>query len=400
MERIIIVFLVILIVLQIFIILKKNNSEDLSPMVRELWEFKNSISEIISSKFTVILKENRDNEKTLREAITKSIDDMTQKVDHKLQNIQQDNNQQLEKMRNTVDEKLQNTLEKRLWESFKIVSDRLEQVHKWLGEMQSLAIWVGDLKKVLSNVKTRWILWEIQLENILEQILTPDQYDKNVKTKKWSSSVVEFAIKLPWKEDWKIVYIPVDAKFPLEKYHHLIDAYEVWNSDEIKLRARELEVAVLNSAKDIRDKYIDIPNTTDFGIMFFPIEWLYAEIVRLPWILEKLQKELKVMVCGPTTLVAMLNSLQMWFRTIAIEKRSSEVWNILASVKKEFETFGAVLEKAQRKIKDADKELDNLVWTRTRKMQQKLTQIENNQVLDSEDVISSTDNILEINVES
>lgn len=393
MEYIIIILLIINLIILILNSINKKNI-DTSPLVKELWEFKNSITQTVHNKFSDILKENRENEKTLRESVnktienlntaikekidtvTKAVDSMTTKVDKKLENIQKDNNEQLEKMRNTVDEKLQNTLEKRLGESFKLVSERLELVHKWLWEMQNLATWVWDLKKVLSNVKTRWTLGEIQLWNILEQILSPEQYDKNVKTKKDSNAIVEFAIKLPWKEEWKTIYIPLDAKFPLEKYHQLIDAYDLWDVSIIKEKSKELENAVLLSAKDIRDKYIDIPHTTEFGIMFFPIEWLYAEVVRSPWLLEKLQKEFKIMISWPTTLVAMLNSLQMWFRTLAIEKRSSEVWNILASVKKEFGTFGLVLEKAQKKIREADKEIDNLVWTRTKQMNLKLRKID------------------------
>ena len=211
--------------------------------------------------------------------------------------------------------------------------------------------------------------------NILEQILSPEQYDKNVKVKSWSSEVVEFAIKLPWKEKDKFVYIPVDSKFPLEKYHAVVDAYEWADPEQVKITVKELESAIMKSAKDIRDKYISVPETTDFWIMFLPIEWLYAEVVRTPWLLEKLQSS-KVMVAWPTTLVAMLNSLQMWFRTLAIEKRSSEVRNILWAVKKEFDTFGAVLAKAQKKIQEADKEIDTLVTTRTTQIQRKLKDVQ------------------------
>ncbi len=373
--------------------IKDDLSNNLSTIIEKIWELRNSITDTLWNKFSEIFKENRENSEKQNESINKAIDSlnnsikekmdqikltidsMTEKVDSKLQTIQKDNTEQLEKMRQTVDEKLQNTLEKRLWESFKLVSERLEEVHKWLWEMQNLATWVWDLKKVLSNVKTRWNLWEIQLEQILEQFLSPEQYDKNVKTKPDSRDLVEFAIKLPWKEDGKIVYIPVDAKFPLEKYHCLVDAYEIWDPDWIKLSMKELETSIKNSAKDIRNKYISVPNTTDFWIMFLPIEWLYAEVVRSPELLEYVQKDLKIMVAWPTTLVAMLNSLQMWFRTLAIEKRSSEVWNVLWDVKTEFEKFWAVLEKAQKKIKEADQELDNLVTTRTNKMNQKLNNI-------------------------
>ena len=380
------------IILQLIPIIFKRK-DDMSSVIKELWEFKSSIIDIVNVKFTDLLKENRENENYLRDAITKTLDSlnnsindkmekvtktiesMTEKVDSKLQTIQKDNNEQLEKMRLVVDEKLQKTLNERLWESFKQVSERLELVHKWLWEMQNLATWVWDLKKVLSNVKTRWNLWEIQLEQILEQFLSPEQYDKNVKTKPDSKDLVEFAIKLPWKEEWKPVYIPVDAKFPLERYHQLVDAYDSWDQDAIRSCTKELELAIKKSAKDIRDKYISVPDTTDFWIMFLPIEWLYAEVVRSPELLESVQKWMKIMVAWPTTLVAMLNSLQMWFRTLAIEKRSSEVWNVLWEVKTEFWKFGEVLAKAQKKIKEADQEIDTLVTTRTNKMNQKLSNI-------------------------
>lgn len=386
------ILLACVIILQLIPIIFRKR-DDMTPVIKELWEFKSSIIDIVNVKFADLLKENRENEKFLREAITKTLDSlnnsindkmekvtktiesMTEKVDSKLQTIQKDNNEQLEKMRLVVDEKLQKTLNERLWESFKQVSERLELVHKWLWEMQNLATWVWDLKKVLSNVKTRWNLWEIQLEQILEQFLSPEQYDKNVKTKPDSKDLVEFAIKLPWKEEWKPVYIPVDAKFPLERYHQLVDAYDSWDQDAIRSCTKELELAIKKSAKDIRDKYISVPDTTDFWIMFLPIEWLYAEVVRSPELLESVQKWLKIMVAWPTTLVAMLNSLQMWFRTLAIEKRSSEVWNVLWEVKTEFWKFGEVLAKAQKKIKEADQEIDTLVTTRTNKMNQKLSNI-------------------------
>lgn len=411
--RIVIGLLVVLLILQILPYFKKK--EDSTILYKELADFKNTISETLNTKFSDILKENRDNEKNTREwiqwffktaeewlwksfdslsknlaekigdfsnstteklkLVTTNIEGMTQKVDTKLQNIQKDNSEQLEKMRQTVDEKLQNTLEKRLGESFKLVSDRLEQVHKWLWDMQNLAVWVGDLKKVLSNVKTRWMLGEVQLGNILEQIFSPEQYEKNAKVKPGSNEVVEFAIRLPWKEQGKYVYIPIDSKFPLERYHAVVEAYDSGDADSIKSTSKELENAIMKSAKDIKDKYVNVPNTTDFWIMFLPIEWLYAEVVRSPGLLEKLQSD-KIMVAWPTTLVAMLNSLQMWFRTLAIEKRSSEVWQILWQVKTEFEKFWWVLEKAKKKIKEAGDEIDELVGTRTNQMQRKLKDIQ------------------------
>lgn len=283
----------------------------------------------------------------------------------------------LEKMRETVDEKLHKTLEERLGQSFKLVSERLEAVQKGLGEMQSLANGVGDLKKVLSNVKTRGVLGEIQLGNILEQIMAPEQYEANVKTKNNSNDHVEFAIKLPGKDDnGKEVYLPIDAKFPQEDYVRLQTAYDEGDIAKIDVANRALVQSIKKFAKEIRDKYIDPPNTTDFGIMFLPIEGLFAEVVRQPEVVALLQREYKIIVTGPTTLAAMLNSLQMGFKTLAIQKRSSEVWQILGAVKTEFGKFGGVLEKAQKKINEANKELDSLVGTRTRMMLSKLKKVE------------------------
>jgi DNA recombination protein RmuC len=264
-----------------------------------------------------------------------------------------------------------------LGQSFKIVSERLEAVQKGLGEMQNLANGVGDLKKVLSNVKTRGVLGEIQLGNILEQIMAPEQYEANVKTKHGSNDHVEFAIKLPGKDDHgKQVYLPIDAKFPQENYVRLQSAYDEGDPVAVDAANRALMQSIKKFAKDIRDKYIDPPNTTDFGIMFLPIEGLFAEVVRQPELVSFLQREYKIIITGPTTLAAMLNSLQMGFKTLAIQKRSSEVWQILGAVKTEFGKFGGVLEKAQKKINEANKELDNLVGTRTRMMISKLKKVE------------------------
>lgn len=283
----------------------------------------------------------------------------------------------LEKMRETVDEKLQSTLEKRLGESFKLVSDRLEVVHKGLGEMQSLAMGVGDLKKVLSNVKTRGILGEIQLGRILDQILTKEQYDINVVTKHGSRDNVEFAIRLPGKDDSnEVVYLPMDSKFPLDVYHNLVDAYETGDSKLIEDAYKKLETSIKKSAKDIRDKYIDPPYTTDFGIMFLPIEGLYAEVVKRTNLVEILQREYRINVTGPTTLAALLNSLQMGFKTLAIEKRSSEVWKVLGAVKTEFGKFEDVLKATQKKLTQASSDLDKLVGTRTKQINKKLMDVE------------------------
>ena len=283
----------------------------------------------------------------------------------------------LEKMRQTVDEKLHKTLEERLGQSFKIVSEQLQAVQKGLGEMQNLASGVGDLKKVLSNVKTRGVLGEIQLGNILEQIMSPNQYDANVKTKQGSNDHVEFAIKLPGKDDdGSEVYLPIDAKFPQEDYYRLQTAYDSGDIEGIDKATKSLIQSIKKFAKDIRDKYIDPPGTTDFGIMFLPIEGLYAEIVRRTDVIEFLQREYKIIITGPTTLAAMLNSLQMGFKTLAIQKRSSEVWRILGAVKTEFGKFGGVLEKAQKKINEANVELDRLVTTRTNVINRKLRDVQ------------------------
>lgn len=283
----------------------------------------------------------------------------------------------LEKMRETVDEKLHKTLEERLGRSFEIVTQQLLQVQKGLGEMQHLASGVGDLKKVLSNVKTRGILGEIQLGNILEQILSPEQYESNVKTKKGSDALVEFAIKLPGKDiNDSGVYLPIDAKFPQEDYVRLQAAYDAGDTAAIEASIRALVQSVKRFAKEISTKYIDPPHTTDFGIMFLPIEGLFAEIVRQPDLITTLQRDYKIVITGPTTLAAMLNSLQMGFKTLAIQKRSSEVWNILSAVKKEFTTFGGVLEKAQKKLNEANNEIETLVTTRSRMMLSKLRNVE------------------------
>jgi DNA recombination protein RmuC len=304
------------------------------------------------------------------------LEKMRQTLEINLKHMQEDNTKKLEEMRLTVDEKLQSTLEKRLGESFKLVSERLEQVHKSLGEMQNLANGVGDLKRVLTNVKTRGVLGEYQLENILEQLLTVDQYDKNVKTKQGSHDHVEFAIKLPGKENHnEHVWLPLDAKFPVETYQHLNQAYEDADAAKVESYRKELVQTIKRFAKDIRDKYVDPPNTTDFAIMFLPIEGLYAEVLRQPGLFESIQREYRIIITGPTTLSALLNSLQMGFRTLAIEKRSSEVWQILGAVKTEFGKFGAVLEKTQKKLQEASNVIER-ANIRTRAIERKLRDVE------------------------
>lgn len=294
-------------------------------------------------------------------------------MEKRITSMQEENSKKLEEMRATVDEKLQKTLEDRISKSFQLVSERLEQVYKGLGEMQNLASGVGDLKKVLSNVKTRGILGEIQLGAILEQMLSPEQYEENIVTKKGCPERVEFAIKLPGDEDG-VVYLPVDAKFPADTYTKLIDAYETGNPEEIDQAAKMLERSIKTFAKSIHDKYIEPPHTTDFGIMFLPFEGLYAEVVRRGMV-ETLQREYKINIAGPTTMAALLNSLQMGFKTLAIQKHSSEVWNILGAVKTEFDKFGDVLSATQQRISQANAELDKLIGTRTRKIQSKLRNV-------------------------
>lgn len=309
--------------------------------------------------------------------LRKSLDDLTNLQDEKFTQLTKSTEDNLEKMRVTVDEKLQSTLERRLGESFKMVSERLEEVHKGLGEMQNLAAGVGDLKKVLSNTKMRGVLGEVQLERVLEQFLSVEQYEKNIITKKGSRETVEFAIKLPGRDyDNEIIYLPLDAKFPLEVYNKLLDAYDSQNQSEIDIASKNLEKFIKKSAKDIRDKYIDPPHTTDFGLMFLPTEGLYAEVLKNQKLVETVQREYKINITGPTTLVALLNSLQMGFRSLAIEKHSSEVWKILGAVKTEFTKFETVLNSAQNKLNQASSEIDKLVGTRTRQINRKLKSVD------------------------
>ena len=296
-------------------------------------------------------------------------------VEDRLYKIQFDNNEKLEKMRATVEEKLEATLEKRLSNSFKIVSDQLEQVHKSMGEMQTLATGVGDLKKVLSNVKTRGIWGEVQLEAILDQILTVDQYAKNVQINKSSQERVEFAIKIPSKDSDDVIWIPIDSKFPLDIYQQLLEAVEEGSVERINESRKALENAIKKEAKSISEKYISPPNTTDFAIMFLPTEGLYAEVLRITGLYEELQRVHKIIIAGPTTLAAILNSLQMGYRTLAIQKRSSEVWKILGTVKNEFYKFAEVLEKTKVKLDQASKEISN-AEVRTRQIERQLNKVE------------------------
>ncbi len=325
-----------------------------------------AIRQTVQSMSEVLLTAQGNANKTM----TDSLENIRRAVTEQLAGIRQENTHQLEQMRQTVDEKLQKTLNDRITQSFRLVNERLEQVYTGLGEMKTLASGVGDLKKVLSNVKTRGVLGEVQLGAILEQILAPEQYAANVKTKPHSTNFVEYAVKLPGSEDGT-VWLPIDAKFPVDAYSQLLDAYDSGDADVIKAAGSVLEQRIRSFARDIRDKYIDPPNTTDFALMFLPLEGLYAEVVRRGMI-EPLQNDYKVNITGPTTMAALLNSLQMGFRTLAIQKRSGEVWKILGAVKTEFDKFGDVVTAVQNRLEQANTELDKLVGVRTRQIQRKL----------------------------
>ncbi|AYQ56918.1 DNA recombination/repair protein RmuC [Bathymodiolus thermophilus thioautotrophic gill symbiont] len=423
MDIVISILLVILVVLVVFLLRKKEATTDIDAPIKALEEaFKNELK-INREEINTIAKENRKElndsiqvlEKSLTETVDKKFNQQQEKqrqlnqeagiiikekfsdfnqqqtqfnqqatdnikhiektVSTQLTNIREENSKKLEQMRQTVDEKLQSTLEKRLGESFKQVSERLEQVHIGLGEMKSVANDVGDLKKVLSNVKTRGTLGEYQLGAILEQMLSPEQYACNVATKKGSQANVEFAIKLPGKEDGE-VWIPIDAKYPREDYERLIDAYEL--GDKIKIEAFQKKVlkSIELFAKDIASKYIDPPHTTDFAVMYLPDEGLYAEVLRHVKLFEKLQRQYKITITGPTTLAAFLNSLQMGFKTLAIQKRSAEVWHVLTEVKTEFATFSGVFEQVQKQLNTASGTLEKLRTTRSNVLERKLKKVE------------------------
>ncbi len=315
--------------------------------------------------------------KTLTSTNDDRMEKLRETLQNRLQSIQEDNAKQLEQMRATVDEKLHATLEKRLGESFKLVSERLEQVQKGLGEMQTLANGVGDLKRVLTNVKTRGTFGEVQLASLLEQILAPSQYDTNVETRKGSNQRVEFAVRLPGRDgqEGSVVFLPLDAKFPQEDYLRLVDAQERADAAAAEEAGKLLERAIRQAAGDIRNKYLDPPHTTDFGVMFLPTEGLYAEVLRRPGLFDALQREFKVMAAGPTTLAALLNSLQLGFRTLAIEKRSAEVWSLLGAVRTEFGKFSELLDRTRKKLQEAGNHIDAAA-TRTRQMERKLKNVQ------------------------
>ncbi len=368
---------ILIVSLIIFILVKKDDivNVDLSGIERLEAQLKD---EMMRSRL-----ENNTGQKEIREELDKTLNanfsSITQVVEGRLNILQKDNSEKLEKMRETVDEKLHATLERRFGESFKMVSDRLDQVHKGLGEMQTVAAGVGDLKKILSNVKTRGTWGEVQLGNLIEEIFTPDQYEKNAKTKKGSSDNVEYAIKLPGNsEGISHIFLPIDAKFPLEDYQRLMEARE--NNEDLISFSKNLETRIKAEAKDIKNKYIDAPYTTDFGLLFLPVESLYAEVLRIPGLFESVRREYNVIITGPTTVQAILNSLQMGFKTLSIQKRSSEVWEILGVVKKEFNNFGVILEKTHKKIQEAGNTIEQAI-TRNSVLTKKLNKVTDNPLL-------------------
>ena len=393
MEIFIIILLILVLLVSLALFFKKNTYDSSSNRIDIIKEYLVKFEASLEKSEKTIndqLQRNREESSKVshqnREELSKSLNrfeekfgknikDMREVIATQLKDIREDNSRQLDKMRETVDDKLQKTLDKRLGDSFKLVSDRLEMVHKGLGEMQSIAIGVGDLKKVLSNVKTRGVLGEYQLENILEQILTPEQYAKNVATKEGSQGHVEFAVKLPGKDSDKVVWLPIDSKFPIEPYNALNDEYESGDKDSIERARKSLIKSIDSFAKDISDKYIDPPNTTDFAVMFLPVEGLYAEAIRDVGLFNTLRSKYNITITGPTTLSALLNSLQMGFRTLAVQERSSEVWKILEAVKTEFDKFGIQLEKVDKQLHTASKSLNELRVTRTKAMTRKMQDV-------------------------
>ncbi len=376
-----------------------NREENTGMATNNRYELTKNITDFSTANMNQLEKINtqaKEDSRFMREALTtafkdfaaafdaniKSFNDLQREKFAQMETRQTDlvksTETKLESIRVTVEEKLEKTLSERLGQSFETVGKQLIEVQKGLGEMQTIATDVGGLKKVLSNVKLRGGVGEVQLALLLEQILAPNQYDANVRTKKGSSDPVEFAIKLPGRseDESSFVYLPIDAKFPKDTYEHLIAAYENALPDDIEVATKNLETVIKKMAKDIRDKYLDPPNTTDFAIMFLPFESIYAEVIRRSSLIDQLRTEYKITVAGPTTLMAILNSLQMGFRTLALQKRSSEVWKVLGNVKKEFENFGGLLEKAQKNIQTGLGQLDDVVGTRTRAINRELRNVE------------------------
>lgn len=376
MDLIYLLIILLLVIALIVSIISKRSSNDMKKISDLLKENRDEIYKNVGSKITESVTIQQNQLTNLTNVNENKLENIRKAVEDKLTLLQKDNNEKLEKMRMTVDEKLQGTLEKRLGESFKIVNDRLESVYKGLGEMQNLAQGVGDLKKVLTNVKSRGYWGEIQLSNILEQFLTKEQYLTNVKIKASSNDFVEFAIKFPGKTNKnEFVLLPVDSKFPIEDYSRLVDAEEQGDITLINESRKSLENSIKGCAKSIYEKYIDPPFTTDFAIMFLPTESLYCEVVKNSALCEILSQKYRVVVTGPTTFIALLNSLQMGFKTLAIEKRSSEVWELLGVVKSEFSKFGTLLDKTNKKLQEISSTMD-LASKKTRTIERKLNNVE------------------------
>ena len=366
----------------------------------QLQKFSDSLGKLTASleeKLRLASESNIRDSRENRSEIGKAIEAIRNTIELKIVELQSGNEKKLEEMRATVDEKLQQTLESRLGESFRLVSDRLDAVHKGLGDMQQLAAGVGDLKKVLTNVKTRGVMGEYQLENLLEQLFTPDQYSKNVKTKPGSNALVEFAIKLPGRDE-NPMWLPIDSKFPKEDFELLINAYDNGHPELIDEYRKNFVRAIRKAAMDICTKYIDPPNTSDFAILFLPFESLYAEVLRTPGLFESIQRQCKITVAGPTTLSAFLSSLQMGFRTLAIEKRSSEVWQLLGAVKTQFGHFGNILEKTQKKLQEANNVMEE-ASRRSRVIERKLKSVEELPAEDSFLLLGDSAEIVEVDDE-
>ena len=394
MEWIIIFLLIVLIIVQLFLfkrfseIKNRHTEEDFKQAFERIERNFREDFKLNREESRAISKENRDELATSMKNFQLSFErgianfnalqrEKFAALNDQQQQLVANTEKRLEEIRITVEEKLQKTLNERISQSFKMVNEQLENVQKGLGEMQTLAQDVGGLKRVLSNVKTRGNIGEIQLSMLLEQILAPEQYEANVKTKKGSDALVEFAVKLPGKDDGlEFVYLPIDAKFPKDVYEQLLDAYDAGDTQQIELAGKMLESTIRKMAKDISDKYLAPPSTTEFGIMFLPFEGIYAEVVRRASLLEDLQRNYHVVVTGPTTLAAILNSLQMGFRTLAIQKYSGEVWKILGAVKKEFESMGGMLEKAKKHIETANGQIENVLGVRTRAIQRRLKDVD------------------------
>ena len=409
---ILLIIILILLVITIFLLLSnKKKNDDSKEFLREFntirqelnasfkqtrEELQNTIgskitdsSNIQQLQLTNLTTLNETKLENTRKNMEEKLDKIRQTVEDRLFTLQKDNNDKLEKMRVTVDEKLQGTLEKRLGESFKIVNDRLESVYKGLGEMQTLAQGVGDLKKVFTNVKSRGFWGEIQLGNILEQFLTNEQYECNVKTRPNSNDLVEFAIKLPGRNDNEFVWLPVDSKFPIEDYSRLVDAEDIGDVALITESKKKLENSIKSFAKDISEKYIESPFTTDFAIMFLPTESLYCEVLKNTGLCEFISQKYRIVISGPTTFVALLNSLQMGFRTLAIEKRTSEVWQLLGVVKTEFSKFGDILDKTNKKLAEISNTME-LASKKTRTIERKLKKVEALPVSSEEDLFNNS----------